>query len=183
MSTASRSSLWSTMESPSAPALTGVVVELVRAMEPALGRGRSSAVWSLKDEPCLLHAGPGCPSHLVRAVEERLDRAGTSFEIRESPGAWVTVHVCGVGDERIASALFVDGAAQPHLDETIDHLIDLAQAGMSKRIEDMSRTEKQQVVKFLDERGAFRIRKAVATVAERLGVTRFTIYNYLDREA
>jgi hypothetical protein len=140
-------------------------------------------VWSLGETPSLLHEGPGCPPHLVRAVERRLGRAETSFDVRQGPGAWATVHVCGVGDERVASAVFVDGAAQPHLDKTIDNLLDLAEAGMSKPIQDMSRTEKQQVVRFLDERGAFLIRKAVATVADRLGVTRFTIYNYLDREA
>jgi predicted transcriptional regulator YheO len=47
----------------------------------------------------------------------------------------------------------------------------------------MSRREKQQVVRFLDERGVFLIRKAVESTAERLGVTRFTIYNYLERES
>ena len=33
----------------------------------------------------------------------------------------------------------------------------------------------------LDERGAFLIKKSVEQVAERLGVSRFTIYNYLDQ--
>jgi hypothetical protein len=171
------------MGPPDPSPLTDALVDLVRVLEPALGRGRSTAVWSLGDAPSLLHEGPGCPPHLVRVVEGRLGRAETSFEVRDGPGAWATVHVCAVGDEKIASAVFVDGTAQPHLDATIDNLIDLAEAGMSKRIQDMSRTEKQQVVKFLDERGAFLIRRAVATVADRLGVTRFTIYNYLDREA
>jgi hypothetical protein len=164
-------------------AFAGAIVDLVRVLESALGRGRSGAVWALGEDACLLHAGPGCPPDLVRAVERRLSEEPVSFEVRGGPGAWATVHVCEVGGERIASALFVDGADEPHLDQTIDHLIDLAEAGMSKRIADMSRTEKQQVVKFLDERGAFLIRRAVADVAERLGVTRFTIYNYLDREA
>jgi HTH domain len=165
------------------PAFASALVDLVRVLEPALGPGRSTAVWALGDEARLLHASPGCPPDLVRAVERRLTGEPVSFEVQGGPGAWATVHVCGVGDERIASALFVDGSAQLHLDETIDHLIDLSEAGMGKRIADMSRTEKQQVVKFLDERGAFLIRRAVADVAERLGVTRFTIYNYLDREA
>ena len=47
-------------------------------------------------------------------------------------------------------------------------------------IREMSRSQKQQVVKFLDERGAFLIKKAVEEVATRLEVSRFTIYNYLD---
>ena len=44
----------------------------------------------------------------------------------------------------------------------------------------MSRSQKQQVVKFLDERGAFLIKRAVEDVAARLEVSRFTIYNYLE---
>jgi predicted transcriptional regulator YheO len=45
---------------------------------------------------------------------------------------------------------------------------------------EMSRAGKQQVVRFLDERGAFALRKSVETVADALGVSRFTVYNYLD---
>jgi predicted transcriptional regulator YheO len=45
---------------------------------------------------------------------------------------------------------------------------------------EMSRSQKQRVVRYLDGRGAFLIKKAVEDVAARLGVSRFTIYNYLD---
>ena len=44
----------------------------------------------------------------------------------------------------------------------------------------MTRADKQQLVRYLDERGAFALRKAVESVAETLGVSRFTVYNYLD---
>ena len=43
------------------------------------------------------------------------------------------------------------------------------------------RQEKQRAVRLLEERGAFNYRKSAETVAEALGVTRFTIYNYLNR--
>jgi predicted transcriptional regulator YheO len=36
---------------------------------------------------------------------------------------------------------------------------------------------------MLEERGAFAYRKSAETVAEALGVTRFTVYNYLNRTA
>ena len=44
----------------------------------------------------------------------------------------------------------------------------------------MTRAEKQQLVRYLDERGAFALRRSVESVAETLGVSRFTVYNYLD---
>jgi hypothetical protein len=45
----------------------------------------------------------------------------------------------------------------------------------------MSRAEKQRAVRLLEERGAFTYRKSAETVAEALGVSRFTVYNYLNR--
>ncbi|MFI9379868.1 helix-turn-helix domain-containing protein [Kutzneria sp. NPDC052558] len=45
----------------------------------------------------------------------------------------------------------------------------------------LSRADKQRAVRLLEERGAFEMRKSVPAVAEALGVTRFTVYNYLNR--
>ena len=46
---------------------------------------------------------------------------------------------------------------------------------------ELSREDKQRAVKLLSERGAFRLRKSVEDVAALLGVSRFTVYNYLNR--
>lgn len=43
-----------------------------------------------------------------------------------------------------------------------------------------NKDERAKLVRFLDERGAFRIKGAVDIVAHRLGVSRYTIYNYLN---
>ncbi|PXY27119.1 helix-turn-helix domain-containing protein [Prauserella muralis] len=45
----------------------------------------------------------------------------------------------------------------------------------------LDRPGKQRAVRLLEERGAFQLRKSVAAVADALGVTRFTVYNYLNR--
>ncbi len=45
----------------------------------------------------------------------------------------------------------------------------------------LPRAEKQRAVRLLEERGAFTYRKSAETVAEALGVSRFTVYNYLNR--
>jgi len=67
-----------------------------------------------------------------------------------------------------------------HVDRAIEELITLAEAQIGRPISKMTRAEKQSVVRFLDDRGAFAVRKSVETVAEALGVSRFTVYNYLD---
>jgi hypothetical protein len=67
-----------------------------------------------------------------------------------------------------------------HLGDALDRFLSAAEASVGVPLEEMSRSQKQQVVRYLDDRGAFLITKAVEDVAARLGVTRFTIYNYLE---
>lgn len=47
---------------------------------------------------------------------------------------------------------------------------------------ELDRKTKQGVVRALEARGAFSVRHGVETVAGALGVSRFTVYNYLNRE-
>jgi hypothetical protein len=88
--------------------------------------------------------------------------------------------------ERVVSSLIPkSGHLEPPsgeftLSRAIDELIQMAEAQIRLPIEQMTRAQKQQVVRFLDERGAFNLRKSVETVADVLGVSRFTVYNYLD---
>jgi hypothetical protein len=67
-----------------------------------------------------------------------------------------------------------------NLDDALDHLIAQGEAYVGKSVSEMSRKDKQQLVRFLDERGAFALRKAVERVADTMNVSRFTVYNYLD---
>ena len=46
---------------------------------------------------------------------------------------------------------------------------------------DLDREGKQRAVKALNELGAFQLRHSVEQVAELIGVSRFTVYNYLNR--
>jgi hypothetical protein len=49
-------------------------------------------------------------------------------------------------------------------------------------LRDLPRKDKQRAVRLLEERGAFEWRRSVETVAEGIGVSRFTVYNYLNRD-
>ena len=44
----------------------------------------------------------------------------------------------------------------------------------------LSREDKQRAVRMLEERGAFQIRKSIEDTADALGVSRITVYNYLN---
>lgn len=62
----------------------------------------------------------------------------------------------------------------------LDHLIDSAVSSTGKSPALMSRTERVAVLRYLDEKGAFHVKRAVDRVARRLGVSRVTAYNYLE---
>jgi hypothetical protein len=89
--------------------------------------------------------------------------------------------------ERVVSALVprsvqagLPAGAFTHVNRAIVELIHAAESQIRLPLSQMTRAQKQQVVRFLDERGAFNLRKSVETVADALGVSRFTVYNYLD---
>ena len=70
---------------------------------------------------------------------------------------------------------FIDDAPQM-LETMLRQSVELIGKPMSQ----MSKADRLRVVQILDEAGAFELRKAVPAVAGYLGVTRFTIHNYLN---
>lgn len=60
-------------------------------------------------------------------------------------------------------------------------LIDEVADELGAPLADLPRADKQRAVRMLEERGAFAYRRSAETIAEALGVSRFTVYNYLNR--
>ncbi|MER5843298.1 helix-turn-helix domain-containing protein [Streptomyces prasinus] len=70
----------------------------------------------------------------------------------------------------------------PRLAESLDHLLAALERRHGVPLADLDRRAKQEIVRSLEARGAFAVRHGVETVAGALGVSRFTVYNYLNRE-
>ncbi|MGK4584266.1 helix-turn-helix domain-containing protein [Kitasatospora sp. HPMI-4] len=69
----------------------------------------------------------------------------------------------------------------PHLNSALERLLaDMARQFDGRPLAELDRGEKQRVVALLEERGAFTVRHGVETVAAALGVSRFTVYNYVN---
>ena len=68
----------------------------------------------------------------------------------------------------------------PPLHGALDRLIEGVEREMGGRLADLSREDKQAAIRLLDERGAFILRRAVEDVADVMGVSRITVYNYLN---
>ena len=62
----------------------------------------------------------------------------------------------------------------------LDRLIDSVEREFGTRLPLLAREEKQRAIRRLDERGAFTLRRAVEDVADAMGVSRITVYNYLN---
>jgi hypothetical protein len=74
----------------------------------------------------------------------------------------------------------VGGFRLAGLHGSLERMIASVESELGAPIADLSREEKQTAVRLLHERGAFQLRKAVEDVADALGVSRFTVYNYLN---
>lgn len=70
----------------------------------------------------------------------------------------------------------------PQLSDSLDHILAALERRHGKPLAELDRKTKQGVVRTLEARGAFSVRHGVETVAGALGVSRFTVYNYLNRE-
>ena len=62
----------------------------------------------------------------------------------------------------------------------LDRLIESVEREFGQRLPQLTREDKQKAIRMLDERGAFTLRRAVEDVADAMGVSRITVYNYLN---
>jgi hypothetical protein len=74
----------------------------------------------------------------------------------------------------------VAGVRLPALHGAMDRLIDSVERELGGKLALLSRADKQRAIRLLDERGAFILRRAVEDVADAMGVSRITVYNYLN---
>ncbi|MGV9885150.1 helix-turn-helix domain-containing protein [Streptomyces sp. NPDC003006] len=118
---------------------------------------------SFGDDPFVTAVKP-----LVDAMGGRLmppDEAGTDDVVL----AWE-------GEDVVAVRL-------PQLADSLDHILLALERKQGRPLAELDRKAKQEVVRILEARGAFAVRHGVETVAAALGVSRFTVYNYLNRSS
>lgn len=112
------------------------------------------------------------PHPLLRAVKPVVEAVGATLvpasdqEPSDVPLIW---------DGEVVGAV-----RMPPLHGALDRLIDTVETELGGPLPALSREDKQRAVRLLDERGAFILRRAVEDVADAMGVSRITIYNYLN---
>ena len=137
----------------------------------------------------------GAPGHHVKMALEACRAHGLEPEM----GPFATTIVGPVGavtaavqDMSRAALLHGATAVQVRMGETptsarfgdlhdaLAQLVAAVEEELGAPLADLSREQKQAAVRILDQRGAFLLRKAVESVGEMMGVSRITIYNYLN---
>lgn len=109
----------------------------------------------------------------VAAVKPLVDAMGGEMVPPDQAGTDDVV-LAWEGEDVIAVRL-------PQLADSLDHILLALERKRGKPLSELDRKAKQEVVRILEARGAFSVRHGVETVAGALGVSRFTVYNYLNR--
>ncbi len=112
------------------------------------------------------------PHPLVTAVQPVVEAVGATLV---PPDAQEASDVPLVWEGKVVGAV-----RMPPLHGALDRLIDTVEAELGSPLPMLSREDKQKAVRLLDERGAFILRRAVEDVADAMGVSRITVYNYLN---
>lgn len=64
--------------------------------------------------------------------------------------------------------------------DVVDRIISQVISNYGPNVELLDKNQKVEIVRFLYDKGVFLIKGAIEHVARKLGVSRFTIYNYVD---
>lgn len=66
------------------------------------------------------------------------------------------------------------------VNDLLDYLLSESVRVIGKPIEDMTKEDKQKALKYLDEKGALLITKSGSKICKFFGISKFTMYNYLE---
>jgi hypothetical protein len=109
---------------------------------------------------------------LVVALQPLIDAAGA-----ETVGA---SDVAGSDVALVWNGDTVAGVRMPPIHGSLDRIIAVVETELGAPLSTLSRLGKQQAIRRLDELGAFVLRRAVEDVAEAMGMSRITVYSYLN---
>lgn len=111
-------------------------------------------------------------NELFKALEPLLDAIG---------GDPIPLEEIEAGDIPLSWRGEVTGAVRlPPLSHALELLVSRIEIEMGAPLARLDRVGKQIAVRMLDEQGAFLLRKSIEYVADAMGVSRITIYNYLN---
>ena len=79
-----------------------------------------------------------------------------------------------------SSNAYVSNSSLTDVNKLLDNLLEQCDMMFNKPRTHLNKDEKMQVIRFLDDKGAFLITKSGDKVCDFLGISKFTLYNYLE---
>jgi len=133
------------------------------------------------------------PTHpLMLAIHPLLTRIGATVvdpaDLRpdDVPLQWDGGVVAGI---RLTTEVSGDSPAESKVAKVdqdpssgLDGILADLETQFGRPLSELDRAGKQRAVRILEESGAFSYRKSVEAAAAALGLSRFTVYNYLNRD-
>jgi predicted transcriptional regulator YheO len=74
-------------------------------------------------------------------------------------------------------------AIPSNVNDLLDQLIEESRRYIGKPISAMTKEEKTEAIRYLDRKGALLIKKSSDRIAKYYGISKYTLYNYLNGEA
>ena len=139
-------------------------------VEGSPGPHVTAAVDAFADHDLSVDLGPFA-STVTGDIDELADAVGEMIRAAMKNGA-TSIQL------RVASS--PEEIPIPSIRDALDDILRMAEREIGTVASEWDRNEKQRVVRMLDERGAFLLRGAVDDIARIMGVSRITIYNYLN---
>ena len=131
-------------------------------------------------------------AYLTRSADGRLLKSSTIY-VRDEDGKprylfAINYDITGLSSKIISLIAETDISDQEKLPEPItnnvndllDHLIDQSVSLVGKLPSEMNREEKMTAIRFLNDAGAFLITKSGDKVSQYFGISKFTLYSYID---
>jgi predicted transcriptional regulator YheO len=84
-------------------------------------------------------------------------------------------------DTNSTETSFADEVFADDINGVLDNLLETAVNATGKSVALMDRDDRIEVLRFLEKKGAFFVKRAADRVARRLNISRVTVYNYLDQ--
>jgi uncharacterized protein YqgV (UPF0045/DUF77 family) len=136
------------------------------------GKHVTKAVQAVESHGLAVDLGPfgnvaqGQRTKIVAAIADLVGEA------LDAGASRVSLQVVGDDSDR---SLHVGG-----LHDALDRMIHKVESDLGASLSELDREGKQAAARMLDEQGAFLLRRAIEDVADTMGVSRITIYNYLN---
>lgn len=170
-----------------------VFIENGHVTNRSLGDGPSSAVFDVirkkgkKEEDLQDHSG-----YLMKTSDGKILKCSTSY-IRDDDGS---LHYVFSINYDITKLTLIESALSPlvtpvnqeehpkeithSVNDLLDHLIEESVALVGKPVALMNKEDKVTAIQFLNDSGAFLITKSGDKVANYFGISKYTLYSYID---